>query len=197
MQTSQLDTTHPDYWHLLSDLNQKEYRALQHRIDPLSFRTTRAQTPLKLHIIITQIHHFAIRHDSDDWKRCLVCGMVWLGDALAVSTRQMSFLVGRSKSSINSGFQALGYSSGNMSESHTLSLMKVFPFLVQNYSEIRQWTIRENCGGEKERERKRQNESEEVEKRLDPTVSFLDLDEAVLSSREDDEESFEFAISFD
>jgi hypothetical protein len=27
---------------------------------------------------------FAVRHDQNDWKRCLVCGIVWLNGVLAM-----------------------------------------------------------------------------------------------------------------
>jgi hypothetical protein len=103
MKNSRVAPNCPDYWHVLSESDRKKYRELRLRIDLVSFRTIGAHSPLKLQIIITEIKHFAISHDGDDW-RCLVCGIVWLPDAVAVSTRQMSLLVAKSKASINAGF---------------------------------------------------------------------------------------------
>jgi hypothetical protein len=80
---------------------------------------------------------------GDDWKRCLVCGLVWLDRTVAISVQQMRRVIGKCKSSINDGFQRLGYSSVVMSDETKLSLMHLIPFLAYHSDEIRQWTIRE------------------------------------------------------
>jgi hypothetical protein len=98
MQTSRHDPHRPDYWHILNQSDQIKYHQLQHTIDPVAFRAIHVHTSIKLPLILAQIKDFAIRHDDDDWKRCLVCGIVWLTDAVAVSTRQLSLLIGKSKS---------------------------------------------------------------------------------------------------
>jgi hypothetical protein len=137
------DPSHPAYWFLLSDSDKAQYRKLQQLMDPLSIRTTRDQASVKFQIILSSIHRFAVRRDGDDWRRCLVCGMGFLHQAIAVNTRQMSALTGRCKSSINASFQELGYLSGIMSRQLMVALVHIFPNLARNCSETREWTIRQ------------------------------------------------------
>jgi hypothetical protein len=115
------------------------------RIEPLSLRTRRDRVRLKFAAILNHIVSFVIRHDQDDRNRCLVCGIVFFNhlSAVGLNTRQLSKLVGLCRSSINSGFQDLGYSSIPMSPNQTLAFMQVFPFFAGNNNEIRQWTVRE------------------------------------------------------
>jgi hypothetical protein len=139
---STIGHTVPEYWTLLSDDDKKHYRQLRKLIDPLSLRTARDQLSTKFQVILNQIQHYSIRTNSDDWKRCVVCGIVWLDGALAISTRQLRKLIGKCKSSINAGLQSLGYSPAPMSSYHASQLLALLPFLHQNSSDFRQWTIR-------------------------------------------------------
>jgi hypothetical protein len=132
-----------DNWSVLSESDKVKDQKLRLFMDPLSVRTTRDHARLMFHIILEYVRNYAIRRDADDWKRCLVCGLVWLDNAVAVSTRQMTLLVGKCKSSINSGFQSLGYLNAVMSTEHVVALIHLFPFLAQDHTELRQWTIRE------------------------------------------------------
>jgi hypothetical protein len=133
---------YPHYWTVLSKDDQQQYSQLKAMMVPLSLRSSRSHAPFKLQVAIDHIKYFAIRRDGDDWKRCLVCGMMWIDEALAVNTRQMSALIGTSKSSINAAFQALGYSTGVMCPGQVASFLRVFPHLLQNGTETRQWTLR-------------------------------------------------------
>jgi hypothetical protein len=146
---------------------------------------------VKFPIIIAQIKDFAIRHDADDGKRCLVCGIVWWRDAIAVNTGQISLLIGRSRSSINASFQATGFSNGNMAACHTLSLLGIFPFLKHNSAQFRRWTIREysnNLGGVR-------TDFSTPEKSIsdpDHPSSFTNLGDSLFSLGEETDDIFEF-----
>jgi hypothetical protein len=131
-----------EYWTLLSDDDKWHYHQLRKRIDPLSVRTARDQLPMKFQVVLNEIQRYSIHHNSDDWKRCIACGIVWLDDALAISTRQLRKLLGKCKSSINTGFQSLGYSLCPMSSDHVSQLTEFLPCLPQNGRDFRQWTIR-------------------------------------------------------
>jgi hypothetical protein len=97
---------------------------------------------MKFRIMMAQIRRYVIRHTDDDWKRSLVCGILWMPDAIAVSTRRLSRLMGKCKSSINRGFQSIGYETVTMTSSHATELLHAFPALGQTAGESRQWTIR-------------------------------------------------------
>jgi hypothetical protein len=135
-------TNSPDYWALLSPSDQLEYKQLKKAIEPLCLRASRDQLPLKFQIMVGQIQRFVIRRTDEDWKRSLVCGILWIEDAIAVSTRQLSILMGKCKSSINCGFQSIGYGTVTMSSTHAAELSRAFPTLGRSSGEIRQWTIR-------------------------------------------------------
>jgi hypothetical protein len=130
------------YWEVLSEEDQMKYRQLQCLIDPLLLRTTRQQLPVKFQIIIQQIQEYVVRHDEDDWKRNLVCGIIWLADAVAISTRQLCKLIRKCKTSINFGFQSIGYVTVAMNPKYASVLMHTLPVFARGSSQIRQWTIR-------------------------------------------------------
>jgi hypothetical protein len=97
---------------------------------------------MKFQIMMDQIRQYVIRHTDDDWKRSLVCGILWMPNAIAVSTRRLRRLMGKCKSSINHGFQSIGYETATMTSSHATELTRAFPALGRTCGEIRQWTIR-------------------------------------------------------
>jgi hypothetical protein len=135
---------HPNHWSILTESDQAQYRQLQLLMEPLSFRTSREESPVKFQIILDHIKQFAVRHNSDDWKRCLVCGIIWLDSAVAISPKQLSMLIGKCKSAINAGFQALGYVGTAMSPAYAVALFHIFCNLDRKGNEIRQWSVRES-----------------------------------------------------
>jgi hypothetical protein len=133
----------PDYWIVLSDEDKTLYYGLRKRLQPLSLRTARDELATRFHLILSEIKQYSMQHNSDDWRRCLICGIAWLdGESLAISTRQLCKLIGKCKSSVNAGFQSLGYSISPMTSQNTSQLMSIFPFLAQGYKQVRQWTMR-------------------------------------------------------
>ena len=74
--------------------------------------------------------------------RSLVCGILWVDDYIVINTRQLQHVIGKCKSSINNGIQAIGYVSIQTSADIAVILGKKFPFLKNNFSEMRQWTVR-------------------------------------------------------
>jgi hypothetical protein len=137
----------PNYLSLLTSDDKRGYESLREAIDPLAARTIRSLLGEKFQEIVGRIRDYAIRGDSNDWKRCLVCGVAWLDDSLAISTRQLCKLIGKCKSSINSGLQAIGYETVPLSPEHARSLVGVFPFMRDRVDEMRQWTIRGHMAG--------------------------------------------------
>jgi hypothetical protein len=132
----------PESFEILSEEDKCKYCQLRKMIHPLTVRTTRDQLAIKFYVMVGQIQQYSVRNDADDWKRCLVCGVVWLDGAIAISTRQLRMLIGKCKSSINAGFQSLGYTTVPMTSQYASHLTSFFPFFVQNGNEVRQWTMR-------------------------------------------------------
>jgi hypothetical protein len=131
-----------DHLSLLTDDDRRAYEVLHQEMRHIASRTTHDQLGKIFKEIIARIHQFAVRNDSNDGKRCLVCGIVWLENAFGVSTRKLTKLVGRCKSSINAGLQSFGYATIPTTPEHVTLLVRALPFLRENANEMRQWTIR-------------------------------------------------------
>jgi hypothetical protein len=132
----------PDYWSTLTEDDKQGYMELQRTITPLGLRADKNQIGARFQIILSHVHCFAIRHDENDWKRCLVCGIAWLSRFIAISTRQFGRLIHKCRSSINAGFQGIGYGTVPTSPERAAVLIRFFPFLMSRCNEMRQWTIR-------------------------------------------------------
>lgn len=132
----------PNFWELLSDQDKAGYKALKNALDASSGKRNRGHRIEAFDNILEAIHRFAERHDENDWRRFLVCGVCWMDNMVAINTRQLRLLISKCKSSINGSFQKLGYSTN---QSHTESWKFLFdriPLLKDNFNELRQWTIR-------------------------------------------------------
>jgi hypothetical protein len=141
----------PTHWNLLTPEDQSDYLHLRQQLDAFTVRTSRDRVATQFKEIITKIVNYCLRNNEDDWKRFLVCGLVWLqpeveidhhDGAFALSTRQLCKLVQRCKSSINAGFQSIGYVTTSTSLAHTSAFLRIFPTMRNNMEEMRQWTIR-------------------------------------------------------
>jgi len=133
----------PTYWSLLTPDDQAAYSALRRAIGPLTGRAERDVLARQFGVIVHHMRVYISRSADDVWKRSLCCGFAPLNDgAVAISTRQLCKLIGKCRSSINAGLQALGYSPAPMTPDRTDLLIRVFPFLVGRCAEARQWTMR-------------------------------------------------------
>jgi hypothetical protein len=134
----------PHDWGILSEADQAQYLQLRKFLSVFSFRTSQDDVCTKFRITIKKIQKYTTRNDADDWKRQWVCGLVVLDCAIAISTHQLSKLLGRCKASINTGFQLLGYDRVSLSSFHASDLVRAFPSFARNCRKVRQWTIRVN-----------------------------------------------------
>lgn len=138
-----LDTCEkPQYWYLLTEHDKARYRALQLAFTPGELLASRICSNQTFEYILSVIRKYAERGDSDDWKRCLVCGICWLDDGLAINTRQLTLLLSKCKSSINGSLQKIGYRANTTQIDFCRNLVPKIPFLRQQTNELRQWSIR-------------------------------------------------------
>jgi hypothetical protein len=152
----------PRYFHLLEPEDQRAYLSMKQTLEGWHYNSLEYMVNA-----LAMIQRFCIRHDdANQWKRCVVCGICWLGENVALNIRQLKLLMGRSKSGINSMFSKMGYdSSGN--PAHGL-ILNYFPALcsVTFRSEERHWTIRTK--------RLKQYKLEEVLPIDCPTIMMID-----------------------
>lgn len=129
----------PKHFELLNPDDKMKYKKLQayfiaHAMSPKNCGDNAFQDS------ITKIFSFCIRHEEEDWKRSVVCGIYWFDDNILLSVQQLQVLLGKSKSSINSSLQRLGYSCGpRVRESR---VVPEIPFFGTCPTELRRWTFR-------------------------------------------------------
>lgn len=132
----------PQYWNLLSESDKAGYNNLRRSFNAGSIRRNRGHRIETFDGILEAIRKYAERKAQDDWKRFLVCGVCWMDQAIAINTRQLRLLISKCKSSINGSLLKLGYSTNTSHSESWKILFSRIPLLKDNFTEIRQWTIR-------------------------------------------------------
>jgi hypothetical protein len=132
----------PLFFSLLDDHDQQAYFALRDLLRNSEKRYKRNKRVESLQDSFDAIQEFCLRHAPDDWKRCLVCGVCWIGPDIAINTRQLCLLLDKCKSSINGALSKMGYGTTPLKSAIAQSLLACIPFLKGNFLEQRQWTIR-------------------------------------------------------
>jgi hypothetical protein len=140
------DDAKPRHWSLLHTDDQLAYQTLKTIVEQLTVRTSRDRAAENFQLLMRHLKDYIIRHDDNDWKRSLVCGIAWLGDAIAVSTAQLRKLTGKCKSSVNNGFESIGFIPAPMSADSAEKLTCAIPLMRDDPREARKWTVRIPCG---------------------------------------------------
>ena len=135
----------PRYFQQLSSQDKEAYKYLQSQFSSKLCRNNRNQRVEKFNEILHLVKHFCIQpqNPENDNIRCLVCGLYWLPQgSLAINIRQLHILIDKCKSSINGSLQRIGY---RMITNQSEALKSLAHFLPQinNYQEIREWSVRE------------------------------------------------------
>jgi hypothetical protein len=130
----------PMHWNILSDTDKADYRKLRNSF--VTAARNRGANVDNIGEMLEAIRRYAEKGDNSDWKRCLVCGLCWLEDAIAMNTRQIRHLVAKCKSSVNGSLQRIGYLPAVQRSEYWQCLFTKIPCLKDNSAEIRQWTVR-------------------------------------------------------
>jgi hypothetical protein len=136
------DDQDPMFFSLLDDDDQRRYLDMRSVLRNSEKRYKRNKRIESLQDSLDTIQEFCVRNLPDDWKRSLVCGVCWMGQEIAVNTRQLRLLVNKCKSSINGALSKMGYGTAPVKSVMTQSLLAYIPYLKGNFVEQRQWTVR-------------------------------------------------------
>lgn len=132
----------PKYFNLLDEEDQEQYTRLRSTLSSHICRNRRGKRLETFAEMLNAIKTFCIHGDDDDWKRCLVCGVCWLSNGIAINTRQLGLLIDKCKSSINGSLQKMGYSTLQSRSESAGPLIEAIPELKNNFAELREWTVR-------------------------------------------------------
>lgn len=125
------------FWNMLSAEDQAEYIALRTAFHNSSNRERHGSS---IQSDLQTIRAYIDRRKEMQEIRSIVCGISFSGSFICVNTSQLKCLLGRCKSSINNGFQLLGYFSAKTKVRQCI--VNVLPSLLRDSSLLRQWTIR-------------------------------------------------------
>ncbi|EAY15931.1 hypothetical protein TVAG_165590 [Trichomonas vaginalis G3] len=125
------------FWNMLSPEDQAEYIDLRTQFHNSS---TRERHGSSIQGDLQTIKAYIERRSELQEIRSIVCGICFAGSFICVNTSQLKCLLGRCKSSINNGFQILGYFSAKTKVRQCI--VPVLPSLLRDSSLLRQWTIR-------------------------------------------------------
>lgn len=135
----------PQFFDFLNDEDKRQYLYMRNAFSSSVCKNRRNNSSQTFEQILNTIYKYAIRSDSDDWKRCIVCGIFWLDDIqIAVNSKQLCTLLAKCKSSINGSLILLHYVKVENSLDQVRSFMNTIPLLELKPAliELRQWTIR-------------------------------------------------------
>jgi hypothetical protein len=132
----------PDLSRLLSDADRAAYISLKHAVHSLARVPVRNNRVEAFNEALDIVRDFAVRGDASDWKRCMVCGIFWLQDGLAVNMRRLRVLIPRCKSTINHSLRLMGFTEALPRVESARDLKAVLPSSIDFTDELRNWTVR-------------------------------------------------------
>ena len=132
----------PEFWWNLSDADKYGYLCLRSAISSNGGKSQRTKRIATFTECVENIRRYAVRGNDEDAVRCAVCGICWLPDGIAINTRQLMFLIGKCKSSINGSLQKMGFNVNLARTDASAALFAAMPCLKDKVNEIRKWTVR-------------------------------------------------------
>lgn len=119
-----------------------EFEAMRKQLEEPIHKNRRNKSTELFGDVIDRVKRYVMRGDADEWKRAFVCGICWIQDTIAINTRHLRLLVVKCKSSINNYFKNMNYGTVPATSDAGTALARYFPFLKDNYQEMRQWSVR-------------------------------------------------------
>ncbi|OHS98611.1 hypothetical protein TRFO_34982 [Tritrichomonas foetus] len=130
-------------FNLLSESDKNQYIKIKERCNTKEFRYNRNLRMKSFSDLLDELRVFCERHDEDDWKRFLACGVCWFdGKDLGVNNNQLMILTGKSKSTINDNLSKFGYTTVPINMQNKHLICDKIPFFNKHVNEMRKWTYR-------------------------------------------------------
>ena len=137
----------PQFWWMINNADKYQYTCLKLAIASNCTKNQRNKRIETFSEVMEAIKTFAIRGDQEDKIRCLVCGIAWLPEGIAINTHQLKKLVSKCKSSINGSLQKMGFIVNLGRTEAANAVTNNFTFLKDNNTELRKWSVRKYPSG--------------------------------------------------
>jgi hypothetical protein len=134
---------HPVFWERLPTDDKAEFIRLRNQLHQTQ-QTPPGKDPRVVNFRkeLLTVLKFLERSESYREERCILAGIAFAGPFICVNTRLLKSFLGRCKSSINGGFQQMGYVAIKTKTKARACIVTVMRPLINDPGLLRQWTVR-------------------------------------------------------
>ena len=133
----------PLHWELISRKDLNDYVELRNSFYDEIRKSKKGERLDAFIRRLIRIKEFVERGDDDDWKRGLVCGIIFMKNSIAIHIQQFRLLLGKCKSSINGSLQQIGFVAHPQGGPIEEELFEKVPIFRREHSEVKKWTVRD------------------------------------------------------
>ncbi|OHT14800.1 hypothetical protein TRFO_42883 [Tritrichomonas foetus] len=133
----------PQNWQLLNHTDLEEYLKLRLQNEEDTTKSKKGERIDTFNNRLDQIRKYIERDLENQWKRSLICGVIFLHDGVAIHIQNFKMLLARCKSSINGSFQQMGYAAIQCNPSAAQEIVQKIPYFAKYPGELKKWTFRE------------------------------------------------------
>jgi hypothetical protein len=131
-----------DFWGVLSQDDQTEFIKLRARLHRGQQSISKDIRMAAHHRELLMVLSYLERSPENMEVRAIISGILFVGPAVCVNTRQLKLLLGRCKSSINGCFKQLGFVAVRTKVKARNFIAHCLTALKDKQDVIRQWTVR-------------------------------------------------------
>ena len=133
---------HPVFWDRLSADDKAEFIRLRNQLHSYQKPTGKDPRVVTFRKELLSVLQYTERDEVHREERCILTGIAFAGPLICVNTRLLKNFLGRCKSSINGGFQQMGYVAIRTKGKARTCIVTVMRPLTSDPALLRQWTVR-------------------------------------------------------
>ncbi|OHS96107.1 hypothetical protein TRFO_37748 [Tritrichomonas foetus] len=141
-----LSIENPEYFDLLDQDDQLQFNQFRALIASDKFRYKKCNSGKTIELILSMIKIFCMKDEKTDWKRCLVCGVMFFEGKVALNSKQLANVLLKCRTTLNSVLLKAGYTPLPKNEKNYRQLEERIPYLQNHKTRRREWTIRKGVG---------------------------------------------------
>lgn len=133
---------HPVFWARITKEDQSEFIRLRTQLHQYQKSYGKDPRVVTFRNELTMVLRYIERDEDHREERSILTGIAFAGPYICVNTRLLKQFLGRCKSSINGGFQQMGYVAIRTKTKARNCIIAVMKSLTSEPSLLRQWTVR-------------------------------------------------------